>query len=105
MISGLESPSWVRRCQRRRGRMAPGREAVLAQLPGWTWDAVEQQWEDGFAHLLAFRAREGHIAVPAKYWDDDGFPLGSWVRSHRRPGGRRSISADQQRLDAVPGWT
>lgn len=100
--------SWVgsKRGQYRRGRADPARAALLSALPGWTWDAVEQQWEDGFAHLLEYQAREGHLDVPAQYWDDDGFPLGSWVLSHRRRGGRRTITADQQRrLEAVPGWT
>ena len=100
---------WVgaKRAQHRRGRMDPDRARVLSGLPGWLWDAVEEQWENGYQHLLTFLDREGHLDVPAYYWDDDGFPLGSWVRSHRRPGGgRRTITAEQQeRLEAVPGWT
>ena len=70
------------------------------------WNAVADEWEAGYQHLLAFHAREGHIDVPAHYWDDDGFPLGSWVRSHRKPGGRRTMTdAQRARLEAVPGWT
>jgi hypothetical protein len=105
---GFALGAWVggKRGQRRRGRLDPSRAALLTGLPGWTWDAVKQQWEDGFAHLLAFQDREGHPDVPAQYCDDDGFPLGSWVRSHRRRGGRRTMTTNQrQRLEAVPGWT
>lgn len=100
---------WVgaKRAQRRRGRMHPDREATLTALPGWTWDAVQDHWEDGYRALLAFLDREGHITVPTEHRTDDGFPLGTWVRSHRRPGGgRRTITVDQAaRLEALPGWT
>jgi hypothetical protein len=50
--------------------------------------------------------REGHPKVPAEHREADGYPLGSWARSHRRPGGgRRTITADQRaRLKALPGW-
>ncbi|WP_199424601.1 Helicase associated domain protein [Actinotalea solisilvae] len=105
---GFPLGKWVgaKRAQRRRGRMAPQRIAALAALPGWTWDAVELQWETGLKSLLAFQDREGHLQVPAHYWDEDGFPLGSWVRSHRRRGGRRTMTDEQSaRLEAVPGWT
>jgi hypothetical protein len=106
--AGAPLGQWVsaKRAQYARGRMTAARVAALEALPGWTWDAVKGQWVAGYRHLLAFHAREGHIDVPAHYWDVDGFPLGSWVRSHRRPGGRRTMTNDQRALlEAVPGWT
>ena len=105
---GIELGSWVGTQRRRqsRGVLERDRVARLQSLPGWSWSAVEDQWEDGYEHLVAYLKREGHIDVPAHYWASDGFPLGSWVRSHRRRGGRRTISGDQQqRLEALPGWT
>ena len=100
---------WVgaKRMQRRRGRLSAERERLLEALPGWTWDAVEDAWELGFQRLLDYQARVGHIRVPTSYRDDDGYPLGTWVRSHRREGGgRRTITDEQQtRLEALPGWT
>lgn len=106
--NGFALGAWVgaKRAQHRRNRMAAPRAQELAALPGWTWDPVADRWEDGYTHLLAFLEREGHLNVPAHYWDEDGFPLGSWVRSHRRMGGRRTMTAAQQRrLEAVPGWS
>ncbi|GAA1479012.1 hypothetical protein GCM10009623_34580 [Nocardioides aestuarii] len=105
---GVPLGRWVgaKRAQRRRGRMPADRAATLEALPGWVWDAVGDQWEQGLLSLTAFRQREGHLDVPAQFWDEDGFPLGSWVRSHRRDGGRRTMTTDQRtRLEAVPGWT
>lgn len=105
---GVQLGKWVgaKRAQYGRGRMAADRVAVLETLPGWTWDAVADEWEVGYQRLVEFHNREGHVNVPAHYWDEDGFPLGSWIRSHRRPGGRRTMTEDQRaRLAAVPGWT
>ena len=106
---GFALGKWVgaKRAQRRRGRMTPARQQVLEGLPGWTWDAVEESWEIGYQRLLAYQAREGHIRVPTHYREDDGYPLGVWVRSHRRSGGgRRTITAEQRaRLEALAGWS
>lgn len=104
---GFALGHWVgaKRAQYSRGRMDAGRAAALTALPGWTWDAVADQWERGYQALLAFQAREGNLDVPAHH-REDGFPLGSWVRSHRRRGGRRTMTDEQrQRLDALPGWS
>lgn len=105
---GVALGTWVgtKRAQYRRGRMAPDRIRTLEALPGWTWSAVEQAWEDGFQSLLRFLEHHGHVHVPAHYRDPDGFPLGSWVRSHRRPDGRRAMTSEQRaKLSAVPGWS
>ncbi|MGZ4532975.1 MAG: Helicase associated domain protein, partial [Mycobacteriaceae bacterium] len=100
---------WVgaKRSQQRRGRMNADREQLLSELPGWTWDAVEDAWETGFQRLQTYRAREGHIRVPTGYRDNDGYPLGQWLRSHRRRhGGRRTITEEQRlRLEALPDWS
>jgi hypothetical protein len=105
--NGVPLGKWVgaKRAQHRRGRMTADRVRELEKLPGWTWDAVADQWESGFRALLAFREREGHLDVPGHYWEADGFPLGSWVRSHRRAGGRKTMTREQRdRLEAIPGW-
>lgn len=100
--------TWVgmQRGRYERGKLERDRIARLEAIPGWVWSAVGDQWEDGFSHLVAFQGREGHLDIPAHYWEADGFALGSWVRSHRRRGGRRTMTAEQQkRLEAIPGWT
>lgn len=107
--AGYKLGTWVgaKRSQYRKGRMNPARQQQLEALPGWTWDAPEDVWETGFAHFLDFARTEGHQRVPVTYTTADGFPLGSWVRSHRRPGGgRKTMTTGQRdRLEAVPGWS
>jgi hypothetical protein len=106
---GVRLGPWVsqQRARYRRGELEADRAARLAVLPGWTWDPFADEWEAGYEHLLAFLDREGHLRVPTHHVEPDGYPLGTWVRSHRRAGGGRRLMTDDQaaRLKAVPGWT
>jgi superfamily II DNA or RNA helicase len=48
----------------RRGKLERERLARLEVLAGWTWNALEAAWEEGFAKLTSFVEREGHARVP-----------------------------------------
>lgn len=106
---GVRLGGWVsiQRSRHRAGTLAFDRAARLAALPGWSWDPIADYWEAGYRHLLAYVAREGHTRVRSDQVEPDGFPLGVWARSHRRPGGGRRTMTDEQRqrLAAIPGWT
>ncbi|MGO9155254.1 hypothetical protein [Mycobacterium sp.] len=32
----------------------PSANAWLEQLPSWTWNAIADQWEEGFSRLLQY---------------------------------------------------
>ena len=49
---------------------------------GFVWDTLESAWEEGFAALTKFKAREGHCRVPAGYVEGT-FKLGQWVGVQR----------------------
>jgi superfamily II DNA or RNA helicase len=95
----------VRRQQYRKRTLDPKRRALLEALPGWTWEPHGAGWEEGFAHLERFVAREGHTHIPAKYQDQDGFSLGNWVSRQRHAWKRDKLREERaRRLEAVPGW-
>ena len=56
------------------------------------------QWEEGFAALTTFKAREGHCLVTSLHVEGT-FKLGGWVGKQRM--NRDTMSAERkQRLDA-----
>jgi hypothetical protein len=104
--AGFTLGTWVQhqRTDYRTGALDLGRVDQLEQLPGWVWNTKHERWEKGFALLQAFAAREGHGRVPDLH-DEDGFPLGHWVRHQRQLHDRGALAqARQARLEAVVGW-
>jgi superfamily II DNA or RNA helicase len=86
-------------------RLPPYRAARLEELPGWTWGAFDAAWEQGFAYLELFVAREGHARVQSRQ-DEDGYRLGQWVVSQRASYRDETLDPERiTRLEALPGWT
>ena len=85
-------------------KLSPVKQKRLATLPGWSWSALEDKWEEGFSHLQEFVDREGHAKVPHSDKSADGFLLGFWILGQRTR--RDSMSIDRRaRLEALPGWS
>jgi superfamily II DNA or RNA helicase len=85
------------------GTLEPDRERRLQALPGWTWRARADKWEEGFRQLQAYVEVHGYARVPRSHTVDD-FKLGLWVTNQRTK--RGILDADRKRrLEALPGWT
>ena len=94
---------WVANRRAAKDTMDPDRRQRLEALPGWSWDVLSDQWEEGFSHLKRFSERKGHCRVPDRYKTDDDYPLGQWVKKQRSA--RDKMDPDRrQRLEALPGW-
>ena len=97
LVRGLRSQ------RQTKNKMDPDRRQRLEALPGWSWDVLSDQWEEGFSHLKTFSEREGHCRVPTSYKTDDGYRLGS-VGWHQRTNKDTMDPDRRQRLEALPGW-
>jgi hypothetical protein len=89
---------WVVRQRDPRVKLSHDRRARLDAL-GFVWDPVAEQWEEGFKHLEAFKAREDHCRVPTFHREGE-FRLGSWVSNQRSK--CEELTEDRRnRLDAL----
>ena len=63
------------------------------------WTVSDDTWDDRYALLCAFAAREGHARVPQSY-AEKGIRLGSWVAVQRSK--HESLTPERRsRLESV----
>ena len=102
---GYRLGAWVNGNRSKKTTMSPERIKRLDELEGWVWDALEAQWEEGYAALVDYVDRVGDARVLDWYKTGDGYRLGGWVQSQRSGRGRPRLSAEQfKRLDELEGW-
>jgi superfamily II DNA or RNA helicase len=89
---------WVNRQRGTKDTMSAERRRRLDEI-GISWDALESTWEEGFAALKAFKAREGQCNIPARYVEGN-FKLGQWV-VHQRSSKDTMSAERRQRLDEI----
>jgi hypothetical protein len=100
---GFRLGPWVQTQRSEMERLPVDRRVRLEALPGWTWNALSDRWENGFRHLLEFVQREGHAVVKQGFVSEDGYRLASWVQNQRA--WRERMSRERAaRLEALPGW-
>ncbi|WP_211282065.1 Helicase associated domain protein [Mycobacterium noviomagense] len=106
-VDGYQLGAWAttQRVNRTKGTLDADRERRLQDLPGWTWDAVTDKWEDGYHRLMQYVESNGDSRVPYSY-TVDGYQLGAWVKIQRGSFADGLLDGDRQRrLQELPGWT
>jgi hypothetical protein len=93
--------NWVAVQQRnyRIGELSKARIGKLEAL-GFIWDYRDEQWENMYERLKAYKAKYGDCNVSSKY--DDEPSLFVWVNSQRNAYRENKIDAERQRkLDSI----
>ena len=84
VLNGVKLGQWVhhqRNFFREKKWISAERIKKLDSI-GFSWDPLAEQWEEAFASLQRFHAREGHCRVPRNL-TISSLSLGSWVKSQR----------------------
>jgi superfamily II DNA or RNA helicase len=106
-IDGYRLGLWVnyQRFLHVKGILKADREHRLEALPGWTWNARDDKWEESFDRLVTYIKEYGHARVPVIY-KVDGVALGEWVHTQRNFYREGTLGADRElRLQQLSGWT
>ena len=82
---GFGLGQWVsdQRKAKKKGKLEPKKIHLLNNI-GFTWDAYEENWQQGYRYLKQFFEDNGHTDVPYGFKTKDGFALAEWVRTQRR---------------------
>ena len=96
--NGLNLGHWVSHQRTNKSYLMPSQLKRLNSL-GFSWNPIDERWEQAFAALQNFCAREGHCRVTRGY-KIDKLNLGIWVKGQRR--NKASLAADQlKRLNSL----
>jgi superfamily II DNA or RNA helicase len=101
--NGFNLGSWVNTQRQQKDNIPPDRRTLLEDLPGWTWNPIQDSFDANLRLLTEYGRREGHTQVPQSH-TEHGRPLGKWVNKQRSTRARLDPSQRAQ-LEALPGWT
>jgi len=104
-LKGLNS--WVihQRVLKHRNQLTSDQVTRLEALPGWTWDPIDEQWQDAFSALVRYVKRNNTSAVPQDHIENS-FKLGIWVNKQRSRYRRGTLEAVRiAQLESLKGWT
>jgi Helicase associated domain len=94
----LRLGQWVSVQRNTKGTMSVERRHRLDAI-GFIWDVPETRWDEEFAALKQFKAREGHCNAPQGHREGI-LPLGNWVSMQRT--NKNTMSTERKhRLDEI----
>ena len=97
---------WVARCRQRYrlGQLRPEQRKACESLLGWSWDPLEDDFQEGLRLAREYARRFGHANIAAAYRVGN-FRLGAWVSRRRAEYKEGRLRREWQRACArLPGW-
>ena len=95
---------WVASQRRNKDLLTNERRKLLESFKGWTWDALTDQWNEGFEHLQEFVKKTGSARPAQAFKTKDDYKLGSWVSERRKH--KDLLSTERRKLlESLKGWS
>ena len=107
VVEGIQIGVWVsrQRSQFKSGRLDVDKVLRLQSLPDWSWDPINESWEEMFTALIAYTEQNGS-ATPTKSFEINGLKLGAWVSMQRALFNKGKLSDERViRLQSLENWT
>ena len=104
---GYKLGAWVsaQRKIKSKNQLSQDRIVRLESLPGWSWDPISDQWEEGYRQLVHYVTQHGTARVSDRHVTHDGYNLTVWVQGQRQNKSKNRISQNLiDRLESLPGW-
>ncbi|MDP3333992.1 MAG: helicase associated domain-containing protein, partial [Methylococcaceae bacterium] len=94
---------WVSTQRKRKDKTDLEKQQQLESLPQWSWDILEDQWNEAFNWLKKYTEEEGHARV-TKGLEYNNFNLGTWVSSQRYT--KDNLDLEKiKKLESLPKWS
>ena len=101
--TGANLNSWIitQRKNIKDGKLTEEQIARLSAI-GFVLDPSEEAWNIGYSYAKIFYDAHGHLDMADNYQTEDGFALGSWLRSQRRIYAKGTIRNERkEKLDRL----
>jgi hypothetical protein len=95
--------TWVSTQRVGRDKLDLKKIQLLANLPRWSWNSLEDKWNEGFEYLKKYVEEHGHARAPLRFKYED-FNLGEWISSQRRKKDKLDLERIQL-LEELPQWS
>ena len=101
---GFVLGAWVANQRSSKDSLSEERVKLLEALPVWSWDLLEDRWNEAYEHLKNYVVDKGNARPAQVFKTPDGFALGTWVSTQR--GAKDSLSEERVKLlEALLGWS
>ncbi|MCX7066707.1 MAG: Helicase associated domain protein [Methylococcales bacterium] len=100
---GYQLGQWVSTQRKEKNTLSFEKIELLESLFQWSWNLLEDRWNEGFSYLKKYTEEYSHARVPrgVKYKD---FNLAAWVSNQRN--GKNKLSPERIRLfESLPKWS
>lgn len=102
-LDGYRLGNWAATQRTMRDKLPQFRVDRLNALPGWSWNILSDQWNEGYESLKYFVDQFGHASPAAAHIGVDKFRLGQWVAVQRLK--KDTMPVDRRsKLEALQGW-
>ncbi len=106
--NGRAIDAWCtnQRKEYKNGSLSNEKIKMIEDLPDWSWDPLEDDWNFCFEQLSNFVIKNGKYSIPRNMKLNNGVLLFSWLANQKSRKMAGKLRSDRvKRLETLPNWT